>query len=329
MKTETYDPRITPWQIDEADFYELESFSDQVSFLLRYTVLAPSSHNTQPWIFRIADGGVEVFADYSRRLPLTDPDDRELLLSVGAAITNLRVAAAWFGFETTVMYERRPEQSVPVAFVAIRETCATDEGLRALFPAIRKRHTNRKPFTDDPIAGDAVSGLCDAIDEYPDTLRMLRRQDRTWVADLVAEGERRLMARSGVRAELADWLRPAEGGHYDGMCTDTLGIRGPFAARRDRERIEDAAALVTVTASDDRVSLVQAGEILERLLLTITRQGLQYSFLNQAVEVPELRSKLQDLTLSSRPPQLLVCVGSARETKARPAPRRPMESVVV
>ena len=230
MKTETYDPRITPWQIEEAEFYELETFSDQVSFLLRYTVLAPSAHNTQPWMFRIVEGGVEVSADYSRRLAITDPDDRELLLSVGAAITNLRVAAAWFGFDATVMYERRPEQSLPVAFVAIRETRAADEELRTLFPAIRKRHTNRKPFTNDPIAGDAASSICDVIDKYPETLRMLRHQDRTWIADLVSDGERRLMARPALRAEFADWLRPAEGGHCDGICTDTLGVRGPFVA---------------------------------------------------------------------------------------------------
>ncbi|HEV8660799.1 MAG TPA: nitroreductase [Thermoanaerobaculia bacterium] len=343
MTTDTYQPRITPWQIDEYDFYELENFREQMDFLLRYAVLAPSSHNTQPWMFRATADGVEVFADYSRRLVLADPDDRELLMSVGAAITNLRVAAAWFGFETTVMYEHRPEQTIPVAFVAIRETCATDEELRRLFPAIRKRHTNRKLFTREPIASDAVAAVCDVVDRYPETLHLLRHQDRNAIIDLVADGDRRLMERPAIRAEQADWLRPAEGEQCDGICTDSLGIPGPFAAANwvlrnmnigelqaglDRERVGTATALIVVTAEDDRVALIRAGEVLERLLLTLTHSGLQYSFLNQPIEVSELRSRLQDLALTSVPPQLLLRIGYAKE-EARPTPRRPVQAILL
>ncbi|MDP9191424.1 MAG: hypothetical protein M3P06_06960 [Acidobacteriota bacterium] len=65
-----------PWIIDEADFYEIETYEQQMQFLLRYAILAPSGHNTQPWSFRITAEGVEVFADYSRRLLIVDRDDR-------------------------------------------------------------------------------------------------------------------------------------------------------------------------------------------------------------------------------------------------------------
>src|SRR6476620_1456324 len=99
MRPDEFDPRQTPWQLHEEDFHELDSFRERIDFLLQYAVLAPSTHNTQPWLFRTTDDGVQVSADYSRRLPLVDPYDRELLMSVGAAITNLRVAAAWFGYE--------------------------------------------------------------------------------------------------------------------------------------------------------------------------------------------------------------------------------------
>lgn len=342
MTKERYEPRSTPWQVEDAEFYELESPREQMEFLLRYAVLAPSSHNTQPWIFKIDDGGVQVFADYSRRLLLTDPDDRELLMSVGAAITNLRVAAAHFGFETTVMYERRPEESLPVAFVAMRETCRASEDLRRLFPAIRQRHTNRHMFNAEPLGVDAVSAICDLVDQNPGLLCLLRSQDRTRVADLIADGDRSLMERPAVREELLTWLRPAGTEQGDGMCTDSIGSGSPFpiarwfirnvnpgesAARRDRELMKNTAALIVVTAEDDRVSLLRAGEVVERLLLTVTRYGLQYSFLNQPIEVPELRRALKDLALTQSPPQLLVRVGRTNET-TRPAPRRQVSSVI-
>jgi hypothetical protein len=343
VSADSFEPRVTPWQIDDSDFYEIESYRDQIAFLLRYAVLAPSAHNTQPWKFRIVDEGVEVFADYSLRLPIIDPDDRELLMSVGASITNLRVAAAWFGFESTVLYQSRSEQSVPVAVVAIRETCLPDPKLVALFPAIRRRHTNRSPFTNDPIGTDAASAICDVIEAYPDALHALREQHRAAVADLVTEANHLLMARPAVRAELADHLRATADEQHDGIPTDSLGINAPAGmaawvlrnmnlsdvqAERDRERLDRSALMVVLTADDDRTSLIQAGEILERLLLTITLHGVQYAFVNQPAEVPQLRHRLQELALMTRPPQMIVVAGCASED-ARPAPRRAVESALI
>jgi hypothetical protein len=338
-----YDPRVTPWQIDEDDFYEIESFRDQAAFLLRYAVLAPSSHNRQPWIFRVVENGIEVYADYSRRLASTDSSDRELLMSVGAAIMNLRVAAAWFGFDTTVTYQQRHESSVPVAFVALRETSAPDEELRMLFPLIRRRHTNRKPFTDEALEPEAVSAICDVLDRYPDTLRLVPWHDGQWLANLVTTGEKMLMARPGVRAELADWLAPTDGERSDGICLDTLGIPGPFTAVnwtlrnldlgtllawRAEHVIENAAAVLVVTAANDRLSLIQAGETLERVLLTLTRYNVAAAFINQPIQVPGLRRSVQNLVRSPLPAQLLLCVGRPARTE-RPAPRRTLESVLV
>jgi nitroreductase len=47
---------------------------------VKYAVLAPSSHNTQPWLFRVAPGDSELYADRSRGLPVVDPRDRELVM---------------------------------------------------------------------------------------------------------------------------------------------------------------------------------------------------------------------------------------------------------
>ena len=342
MKADEFDPRQTPWQLHEADFHELESFAERIDFLLQYAVLAPSTHNTQPWLFRATPDGVQVTADYSRRLPLVDPQDRELLMSVGAAITNLRVAAAWFGYETTVTYERRPEESRPVAFVAFRETCGPDEELRKLFPAIRRRHTNRAPFTRDAMDPATVGAICDLVDRHADTLHLLRSQEHSSITRLVADGDRQLLGRPAIRGELADWMRPNDSDRCDGMSVDSIGLDSPFIltdwvvrnvnigdsqARRDAGLVDHAAALIVVASDDDRASLVHAGEILELLLLTITLHHVQYSFLNQPVEVASLRTQLQSLVRTAKPPQLLLRIGHATDT-VRPAARRRVRAVV-
>jgi hypothetical protein len=327
----------------ETEFYELESFDEQMRFLLRYAVLAPSTRNTQPWQFGITKDGVEVFADYTRRLRIIDPDDRELLMSVGAAITNFRVAAAHFCFDTTVLYETRPEEGVPVALISVTETCAPDRKLSAPFSAIPKRHTNRGLFDGEPLEPQAVTRLCDTLDRFPETFRLLLPRDRSRAGAMVEQAERAQMARPAFRAEIADWIRTNDDERTDGFPAEALGVPrvlateaswivrefdlGAAQGRRNRRLAESASALLVVTAEDDRVSLIRAGEALEFLLLTMTDAGLQYSFLNQPVEVEATRDRIAAMAGTTHPPQLLLRIGSA-PTVGKPTPRRPLETVI-
>jgi hypothetical protein len=327
-----------PWIIDESDFYELETHQQQMEFLLRYAILAPSGHNTQPWTFRIRPGGVEVIADYSRRLQIVDRKDREFLMSIGAAIANFRVAAAHFGFDTTVTYESRALESVPAATILVCETCGPDRGLAALFPAILKRHTNREPYDGQPLDPAVLRAVCDVVDANPATLQLILPRDTQRVADFLESAERKLMERPAYRQELATCVGlhalPAEA---LGMPRVLAGIApwlmrnfdsGELQARRALELTRSASMLLVVTADEDRVALLQAGEVLEKLLLTVTACGLQYSFLNAAVEVDETRASLQMLVGGSRLPQLLLRIG-ATAVPAHPTPRRPVEAVIV
>lgn len=335
--------RREPWTIDDSEFYELEGRDEQMEFLLRYAVLAPSGHNTQPWRFAIVPGGIEVFADYTRRLPQVDPADRELLMSVGAAILNLRVAAAHFGYESAVVYQRTDGDTPPAALVTLRETCGPDQSLGRLFSAILRRRTNRHLFDGRPIDTDALSSLCDVADEYPEFIHFLLPRDTARIAELVAQGDRMQMENRAVREELADWVRSTRTTAGDGICADALGIPEIFSsvaasvirrmdlggvqARRDAALVGATSLLIVMTAEDDRVSLLRAGELLERLLLTTTLAGLQYSFMNQPVQVATLRHLLEPIVSAKHPPQLLLRIGYAPPVE-QPMPRRDVAEVL-
>jgi hypothetical protein len=62
--------------------------------LARYATLAPSSHNTQCWKFRLGEQSVSILPDFQRRCPVVDPDDHHLFVSLGCAAENLLQAAA-------------------------------------------------------------------------------------------------------------------------------------------------------------------------------------------------------------------------------------------
>lgn len=338
-----FDPRHTPWQIDESEFWEITDAPGRMEFLLRYAVLAPSGHNTQPWNFRITEAGIEVYADYTRRLPVADPGDRELLISVGAAIFNLRVAAAHFGFESTVLYGPMDNEAMAVALVTLRETCDAEEQLRRLFPAIPRRHTIRADFEAREIEPDALDHVCEAV-ESTENLHFIVPRDRPRTAELVEEADRILMSDERFRDELARWVRPNESSIGDGISADAFGIPGPLSAlapqlirtvdaggvrgKLHRRFAEHAPGLVVITGNDDTVSLIRAGEALERFLLTLTSLGVQYAFLNQVCQVPGLRTELWNLIRTPRPPQLLVRIGYGRDAR-RPMPRRQARAVTV
>jgi nitroreductase len=75
------------------------TWSEGVMGLVGKAVLAPSSHNTQPWFFLLGKPHIDLLADRTRALPVNDPEDRELTISCGCALMNLLLAAAASGHQ--------------------------------------------------------------------------------------------------------------------------------------------------------------------------------------------------------------------------------------
>lgn len=342
-----FDPRLTPWQIDPADFQRLSSPVEKIRFLLRYAVLAPSGHNTQPWRFEISDRGVQVYADDSRGMPETDPDNREMHMSIGAAIFNLRVAAAHFGYHCAVLYTRSATHPALLASIDLFQAIggeAIDEDFRTLFDAIAIRRTNRSAFKPRAVVESNLEILRRVPQSSRAAIRILTEpQVRTYIAQLAGIGDRIQMADPELRRELARWVRPENTTRGDGLTTDALGIppllarsagwyishvdAGSEVAGRSYRLIAAAPALAILEAEDDTESLMEAGELLERLLLTLTSIGLQYSVVNEVIQVPGLRRQLRRLLHSRHPPQMVLRIGYG-QPPARPAPRRPLDDVV-
>ncbi|HVH13914.1 MAG TPA: nitroreductase family protein, partial [Longimicrobium sp.] len=86
-----------PWSVSEAAYPADAPEREQLRHLVGYAVLAPSAHNAQPWRFRVTEHWIELHADRSRALSVSDPDGRELAIGCGAALFFLRLAVRRFG----------------------------------------------------------------------------------------------------------------------------------------------------------------------------------------------------------------------------------------
>ena len=327
-----------PWEISERRFPRKGKSSDKLRYLLNYAILAPSGHNTQPWLFKIVGDEVELYADRTRALPVCDPQDRELIMACGAALFNLRVALRHFGYGGRV--ERFPKNDEPdlLARVGFGEKHRPSVEERSLLQAIVQRRTNRMPFESRKVPEKVLSKLQAAASKEGAWLQFVTGEDeRNMVADMVAEGDRIQMADPSFRRELAAWMHPNRATSHDGMPGYALGLSGltssvaPIVVRtfdvgkgqaaKDRQLATGSPALALLgTDTDTPQDWLCAGEALERVLLTGRADQIWASFLNQPIELPEFRVKLRDLLGAQGFPQLLLRLGYSRDVK--PTPRR-------
>jgi hypothetical protein len=305
--------------------------------LVQAASLAPSSHNTQPWLFRIDSPVIDLLADRTRALPVNDPQDRELTISCGCALFNLRVAAAAAGLEAKV--ELLPDAAHADLLARVRVAPAKSAQMEAeLQPALAERRTYRERFAATAAEPKALRSLMEAVQGEAATLSVLDSDDqRVAAAALVAEGDAVQWANPSWRRELAAWMHPRR---RDGLTLPALAIpvaqtvvrtfdMGHGVAAKDRQ-LADASPVLAVlsTAGDTPRDWLAAGQALQRLLLVGVRLGLQASYLNQPVQVAALRPKLQQITGRPGHAQLLLRIGSP--TKAVPAaPRRAVSEVLV
>ncbi len=219
------DAALGGWRIPEGDYPATGTPPERWLFLLRYAVLAPSSHNAQPWRFRIRGDEVGVYGDRTRSLPVVDPDDRELVLACGAALFNLRGAARYFGHAIEVREMPDPADHDLLATVRFsgRRSSTLEED--ALFHAMTRRATNRQPFDHRPLAEETLQILEAAARSEGAWLSAVRGNDaRHAVAALVAEGDRIQFASRPFRHELADWIHAGRRESQDGMPAYAFGV---------------------------------------------------------------------------------------------------------
>ena len=300
---------------------------------------APSVFNTQPWSFAVRDAAIDVFADTSRELHQSvDPDGRQLAISCGAAVLNLRVAAAHLGRASTVRLFPDPDEATLVATVTLGEYDAFVHADAELYPSIRRRHTHRRSFQTRAVPGATLAELTACAQTEHATLTILGAVERRWLFDLVSFSAVALAEQPGYEQAMTEWTAGSST-RFDGIPVTAFGSlpsggqppmrdfsEGHPRLHADRERYtRDPVIAILSTTRDDRVSWLQAGQGLQRLLLVACARGLAASFLNQPLDVPEIRRDMKHPSWHGTP-QMIIRLGYARRDVS--TPRRPVSDLL-
>ena len=315
---------------------ESGSAQAQVAELLHAATLAPSMHNTQPWRFRLLRDieTIEVYADPDRMLPRSDPHGRAVHIACGAAVFNLRVAAAAAGRRAVARLLPAPAEPLLLATVRLGGQHRPDEADRELYAAIPARHTNRGPYSGRPVppgvlaelvAAAQFEGAALALPGHDETYRLLR---------LIADAECDLIGDPAYHEELARWA----GGERDkdGIPGSAAGPRDPRGSTPVRDFLpghtvgyawfeEQPQLAVLSTAAGTRADWLRAGQALQRVLLTATQRGIAASPLTQPLETSDAW-QARDPASGRGAPQLILRIGYGLPAPA--TPRRPVSEVL-
>jgi nitroreductase len=297
---------------------------DQVNSALAAAGRAPSLHNSQPWRFRLTEQAIEVYQDSDRALPATDPDGRELRLACGAALFNLRLALHGLRIQPSVTL--LPDRERPELLATVHHggwKLPTPEQDR-LLRAIPSRHTNRRPFSPTSVALSEQHDLRRAALQEGAQLHVVdRREQRRRLRALAAQAHAEQTADPAFRAELDAWTAvPAE--RTDGVPAYAGGplpepqdawVLRDFTAGTGSTRVtgkdfeEDPLIAVLTPHLIGAYGDLQAGQALQRVLLTAVSVGVDCSFVSQLIEVDHVREELRRMIGATRSPSAVLRLG--------------------
>lgn len=282
---------------------------DAKQALLQAATLAASSHNTQPWTFRVTSDSITIEPDFTRRCEVVDPDDSHLFKSLGCAAENIVAAAPAYGFATGVQITDAGRIGIDL----VRSGKATD---RRALGVIAERQCTKTPYDGRPLAPAKAAELVSAGTRDGVRIELIEDANRKeTILELVNEGNRSQLSDPAFRRELISWIRFNDaqaletGDGLAGRVNDQPQLPAWLAkliirfvltpdaqVKTDTENLRSAAGIaVFIGEADDLPNWIEAGRAYERFSLRSTGSGIRSAFINQPIEVRRLRQELHSV----------------------------------
>ena len=282
--------------------------------ILYLASLAPSGHNTQPWTVKIVEPKHWIIgSDKKRWLPAVDPNNRELLLGIGAFIENLVTAAGTFGYKADIQIIAKNPSDFEIAEVRLKKDKVQDFPLEK----IKKRRTVRSNYLGQEIKTedlkyitkhDTRQCLVQTVSPHSFYFPNYSPQGK-YLQEGTIEANRMQAFRNPAQEELANWIRWSgkEAKQYrNGLTPESMeikGIAGLFVRNfynpqsvlkkgfRDQtvdivaKQVKTCGGWLVVTSSDSSIPpLIEYGRVFENMLFRIRERMIAIHPMTQMLE---------------------------------------------
>jgi hypothetical protein len=281
----------------------------------RYAILAPNPHNRQPWRIKLIGTDQAVIScDPEKRLPQTDPFDRQILIGFGCFLEIARIAAAERGVRMDIepFPEGLPGERLDARpIVSVRFVKDSTVPKDPLFHFIATRRSNKRPYDmTKPVDQQTIAALTASAIDKPRLQVVATKTDAivkslrllswdAWMIEFVTRHtwqETVDLMRIGKAEIEANPDAVSVGGAFldtialTGQLTrEKMATPGTFAHKsvidRYKPTLESGMAYSwIITDTNTRLDQLNAGQAWVRVNLEATRQNLGFHPISQALQ---------------------------------------------
>lgn len=330
--------------IKEKDFLKCKEAKDKIKFLLRYAVLAPSTHNSQPWLFKITNNSCSIFQNPDIKLPQADAKGRDMYISFGCLIENLIIAAKHFGVFDKVFILPKGEANLiaKITFKNLEKKNSFNSKYSSLLKAILKRVTVRGLFDKRSIPNNILSKL-KRIEKSPNLTLFIKSDKETVkkIAELTAQGLKIAYKSHIFRDEMSKWVNNNFSNRREGIpgyalrMNNFLSVIFPTLVKyRDigamvsvlnyKSMVSTPCVCVITANKDSKINWIETGRLAQRSILYLYSKNVKSSIFVASVEMGDLYKQVQSILKTSQVPQFVFCSGYM-SFEQKPTPRHPIE----
>jgi hypothetical protein len=337
--------------IKKEDFTKCQTLKEKIMFVLGYAILSPSTHNTQPWLFKVENNICKIYFDPKYRLPEADPHGRDMFISIGCCVENLILAAKYFGiFENLELRQDSLEREL-LAKVYFKDLQAPlNPDYLKFIDTIPKRINSRGVFKDEAVDLVLLNEIVDSAkhDGYLDILKIKfidNKDDIVKLAHLTAKGLEHAYLRKTFRKEMYRWMNNSLTRKKEGIPGYALRMPflasfvlptvvrffniGKLLAKLNYKSISSVPLITIITAKENNPEVwLKTGRLVERLMLDINSKGLQTSIFVASIEMGDLYKKVQEILFTDEIPQFLFVIGKV-DSMHKPTPRHRLQEKII
>ncbi|CUH94712.1 hypothetical protein P22_0778 [Propionispora sp. 2/2-37] len=319
--------------------------------LLYLASLAPSGHNAQPWTVKmITDHHWIIGSSEARWLPAVDPDNRELLISIGAFLENLVVAAKSQGYEANVHILAQQPKAEELVDVQLYKR---DVSEAVAVKPMKLRRTVRNHFLTDEISREDIKFLTGENKEhfiyYP-----RKSQEGSYLAEGTVWANKLQADNHEKQAELAQWIRWSNQDikqYGNGLTPETMEIEGlarwyvkNFYSRQSvltdsfreatikniREQVATGGGWLVITSNGASVpELIGVGRKLQNIWLKIRDKKIAIHPMTQMLEEIVTKNEISAALGIRENIQMLLRIGYIHTYPEPVSPRMPLKKILL